>query len=102
VLSAADKKLVQEIIGTFLFYARAINVTMLKALGTLSTQQLQPTEATMSAIVKFLNYAATHPDAELEYIASDMALWIDLDASYLCESQACSTCAGTFSLSDMP
>jgi hypothetical protein len=94
--------LLQEIIGTFLFYACAINVTMLKALGTLSTQQLQLTEATMSAIVKFLNYAATHADAELEYIASDMALWIDLDASYLCESKARSTCAGKFFLSNMP
>jgi hypothetical protein len=60
---------------------------MLKAIGTLSTQQSQATEATMSAIVKFLNYAATHPNAELEYITSDMALWIDSDASYLSESK---------------
>ena len=102
VLNAADKQLVQEIIGTFLFYAHTINVTMLKALGTLSTQQLQLTEATMSAIVKFLNYATTHPDAKLEYIASDMALWIDSDASYLSESKAHLTCAGKFFLSDMP
>jgi hypothetical protein len=65
VLNAADKQLVQEIIGTFLFYAHTIDVTMFKALGTLSIQQSQLTEATMSAIVKFLNYAATHPDAKL-------------------------------------
>jgi hypothetical protein len=75
---------------------------MLKPLGTLSTQQSQPTETTMNAIIKFLNYAATHPNAELKYTASDMILWIDLDASYLSESKAHSTCAGTFFLSDNP
>ncbi len=75
---------------------------MLKALGTMLTQQSKPTEATMTAIVKFLNYAATHPDAELEYSASDMILWIDSDASYLPESKARSTYAGTFFLLDNP
>lgn len=88
LLDAMDKQRVQEIIATFLFYARAIDNTMLKALGTMLTQQSKPTEATMTAIVKFLNYAVTHPDAELEYSASDMILWIDLDASYLSESKA--------------
>jgi hypothetical protein len=102
LLDAPAKKLVQEIIGTFLFYARAIDNTMLKPLGTLSSQQSQPTEMTMNAIVKFLNYAATHPNAELKCTASDMILWIDLDASYLSKSKACSTCAGTFFLSDNP
>jgi hypothetical protein len=102
VLDAPEKKRVQEIIGTFLFYARAVDITMLKALGTLSTQQSKPTEATMESIVKFLNYAATHPDAELQYIASDMILWIDSDASYLSEPNARSTCAGAFFLSDSP
>jgi hypothetical protein len=33
VLNAADKQLVQEIIGTFLFYARAINVPCSKILA---------------------------------------------------------------------
>jgi hypothetical protein len=95
-------KLVQEIIGTFLFYARAIDNTMLKPLRTLSTQQSQPTEMTMNAIIKFLNYTATHPNAKLKYTASDMILWIDSDASYLAESKARSTCAKTFFLSDNP
>jgi hypothetical protein len=43
-----------------------------------------------------------HPDAELEYSASDMILWIDSDASYLSESEARSTCAGIFFLLDNP
>jgi hypothetical protein len=61
---------------------------MLKALGTMLTQQSKLTEATMASIIKFLNYAATHADAELQYNASDMILWIDSDASYLSESNA--------------
>jgi hypothetical protein len=61
---------------------------MLKALGMMSTQQSKPTEATMTAIVKFLNYATMHSDAELEYSESNMILWIDSDASYLSESKA--------------
>lgn len=77
-------------------------ITMLKALGMMSTQQSKPTEATMTAIVKFLNYATMHSDAELEYSESNMILWIDSDASYLSESKAWSTCAGTFFLSDIP
>ena len=39
LLSRADKKFVQEVIGVFLYYARAVDLTMLPALGTLSTQQ---------------------------------------------------------------
>jgi hypothetical protein len=56
----------------------------------------------MNAIIKFLNYAATHPNAKLKYTASDMILWIDSDASYLSESKARSTCARTFFLSNNP
>ena len=66
-----------------MFYARAVDVTMLKAIGTIATQQSTPTEATMQAVTKLLNYAASHPDAQLQYTASDMILWIDSDASYL-------------------
>jgi hypothetical protein len=46
-LDAADIKCVQEILGTFLYYARAVDYTMLAAIGTLATQQSQGTCATM-------------------------------------------------------
>ena len=78
------------------FYARAVDVTLLKAIGTLATQQSKPTETTMEGIVKLLNYVASHPDAELRYHASDMVLWVDSDARYLSESKSRSTCAGYY------
>jgi hypothetical protein len=58
----------------------------------MSTQQSKPTEATMASIIKFLNYVVTHPDAELQYNASNMILWINSDArqvrSYMSESNS--------------
>ena len=46
VFSSAEKKLIQEVTGTFLYYARAIDDTMLLALGSIATQQAAPTENT--------------------------------------------------------
>lgn len=54
----------------------------------------------MEGIVKLLNYAASHPDAQIQYRASDMVLWVDSDASYLSETKLRSTCAGYHFLSD--
>jgi hypothetical protein len=48
-----------EIIGTLLFYARAIDNTMLVALNALAFQLAAPTQTTMDHIVHLLNYAAT-------------------------------------------
>ncbi len=44
-LSKEDKKYVQEVVGMFLYYARCINInsTMLTALGSIATQQANPT-----------------------------------------------------------
>ena len=60
-LDKAAIKRLQEIIGVFLYYTRAIDNTMLVALGSLASSQAQGTEATMDAAVHLLNYAATHP-----------------------------------------
>jgi hypothetical protein len=63
---------IQEIVGTLLFYGRAIDSTMLVALGTISSQQSKGTQATAHALTQLLNYAAAHPDATVRYHASDM------------------------------
>ena len=93
-------KKVQEIIGTLLYYALAIDNTMLVALGDLASAQAQPTEATWGKITWILNYAATHPSAEIKYHASDMCLHIHSDASYLSAPKARSRASGFFFLSD--
>ena len=62
-LDAADCMCIQEVIGVLLYYARAMDSTMLAALGTLATQQAHGTQATMEALMQLLNYCAMHPHA---------------------------------------
>eukprot|EP00543_Licmophora_paradoxa_P011683 CAMPEP_0202474358 /NCGR_PEP_ID=MMETSP1360-20130828/92342_1 /ASSEMBLY_ACC=CAM_ASM_000848 /TAXON_ID=515479 /ORGANISM="Licmophora paradoxa, Strain CCMP2313" /LENGTH=252 /DNA_ID=CAMNT_0049101481 /DNA_START=410 /DNA_END=1165 /DNA_ORIENTATION=+ len=81
---------------------RAIDSTMLPAIGTLSTQQSAPTAQTMEGITQLLNYCASNPNATIRYHASDMVLHAESDASYLSETKARSRAAGFFYLSTKP
>jgi hypothetical protein len=47
LLNKDDKRFIQEVTGTFLFYARVVDPTMLVALGSLAVEQVSPTEETM-------------------------------------------------------
>ena len=95
-LSQDGKKYVQEVVGTLLYYSRAVDCTMLAALGSIATQQANPTERTKAKIKQLLDYAATHPDAIVTYRASDMVLAGHSDASYLSETKARSRAGGHF------
>jgi hypothetical protein len=50
LLPKEDKKFIQEVIGTFLYYARCDNSAMLAALGSTATQQANPTKNTMKKV----------------------------------------------------
>jgi hypothetical protein len=102
LLDTADIKRVQEILGTLLFYARAVDNTMLTAIGAIATQQSKGTKQTMQAIVQLLNYCATHPNAVIRFHASDMILWVESDASYLSEPKGRSRAGGFHYLSNRP
>ena len=102
VLDLHDLKRVQEVLGTLLYYSHAIDCTMLPTLGTLATQQATPTVATLTAITHLLNYCATHPDATLRFIASDMVPHVESDASYLSETRGHSCAASIHFLSCKP
>jgi Reverse transcriptase (RNA-dependent DNA polymerase) len=91
-------KRLQEVIGTFLYSARAVDNTMLVALSTLASAQTKGTEQTMNALVQLLDYAATHPDAAIRFYKSDMVLYVHSDASYLSESNGRSRVGGYFYL----
>jgi hypothetical protein len=82
-----------QVTGTFLFYAQAVDGTMLTALSALTSEHANPTEHTMQTCKQFLDYAATHPDAVPTYRASNMVLAIHSDASYL-SKPGTSSCAG--------
>ena len=88
----------QSIIGSLLYYARAIDCTILPALNSLSTQQSKPTEQTLRLCHRLLDYVATYPNPILCYRASDMVLSIHSDAAYLVAPKTRSRIAGFFSL----
>jgi hypothetical protein len=83
-LDALGIKFLMKVVGAFLYYARAVDLTMQVALGSIAAAQSKGTEATMDAAIHLLNYAATHPDATLRFTKSDMKLHIVSDAS-LCK-----------------
>ena len=64
-ISPIQIKRIQKIIGSFLFSARAVDVTLLKTLNSLSAQQSTATEKTESLIQHFLEYLSTNPDAKI-------------------------------------
>ena len=100
LLNKADQKYVQEVIGVFLYYARAVDMNILTALGSLATQQAAPTENIMQKVKQFLDYAATHPNAIVTYKTSNTVLAIHSDAYYLSELKAWSRAGGHFFMSN--
>jgi hypothetical protein len=87
-LTAAETTRVQEIVGVFLFYARAVDVTMLTALSKISTQQSAPTRRTWEDTMRFLQYAKQYQDNQTIIRPSTMQLQAQSDASYLSETNA--------------
>ena len=80
-----EQKFVQQVLGTFLYYAWAVDSTMLVALSALASEQAKPTENTLKKVRQFLDYVASQDEAVLTYRASDMVLAIHSNASYLSE-----------------
>ena len=83
----------------FLYYARAVDSTMLVALSAIAAEQGSPTKNTLKRVNQFLDYVATHPEAIITYHANDMKLAIQSDASYLSEPKARSRGGGHYFLS---
>ena len=48
-----NKKILQKIVGKFLYYARAIDLTVLMALNSLAVVQTKPTLETAKQITHF-------------------------------------------------
>ncbi len=101
-LDPAARRQVEEVIGVLLYYARAVDPTLLVALNTLAAQQANATQATAHAIHQLLDYCAMHPDAAIRFHASDMVLWTHSDTSYLSAPQSRSRAAGYSFLSSRP
>ena len=96
-LSPQQLQELQEITGTFRWYADAIDSTMSMPVSSLSTDTNNIKKSELHRRKnQYLDYAATHPNA------SGMHLWAHTDASYLSESKARSRDGGFYFLSDKP
>ena len=60
-----------------------MDVTQLNSLNELSIKATEETEETQEALIQFLNYIGSNPDATIIYNASDMILSCKSDATYL-------------------
>jgi hypothetical protein len=65
LLDNAGKKRIQQVVSSFLYYAVAVDPTILMALSNIATQQSAPPENTKKRVDQFLNYMWTHPDATI-------------------------------------
>jgi hypothetical protein len=97
-LSAPEHLQLQQIVGVFLYYARAVDSTMLVALNSLAAAPT--TKQTAQAATHLLNYAATNPSATVRFRSSEMILHVHSDASYLSAPKARSRTGGFFYLSE--
>ena len=98
--SPEELKRIQRIVGVLLYYDRAIDATFATAVSKVSSAQANATTRVLAAAERLLEYAATHPTAELLYYASKMQLIIHGDASYLSETKSRSRGAGFYFLGD--
>ena len=96
-LDEHNQKRLQKIVEKFLYYARAIDPTMLMALKSLAAVQKNTKIETAKKITQFLNYSETHPYKITEYRNSGMIIHIYSNASYISEPEARIRSGGYFS-----
>jgi hypothetical protein len=100
LLSKAEKTYIQAVTGTLLYYARAVDSTILTTLNAIATQQAAPTQDTLEEIQQVLDYCASQEEAILTYHKSSMILAVHSNASYLNKHKSQSRAGGHFYLSN--
>ena len=100
LLDDKRKLRIQEIVGSLLYYARAVDNKLLVALSAIAARQSQATVATELAVALLLDYVATYPNDGIVYRASDMILCAHADAGFLNESQSRSRAGAHIYLSE--
>jgi hypothetical protein len=86
--TASQLQELQAIVGSSLYYARALDYTALTATCSLSSAQSRATASVLAEAQRLLAYLAAHPDHQLVFVACDMILHIHSDASHLSRPNA--------------
>ena len=82
-LSDKETNLIQQVCGTFLYYAINIYSTILPALSKISSEHPKAKKNTVKQVANLLKYLASNPNAEIQYRASGTQLSTHYDMSYL-------------------
>ena len=72
-------------VGLYLYHACVVYTTILVALNSITTEQVNITQATAKSVTQILNYASTHSEAITRYNYSGMSLHVHSNASFLSE-----------------
>ena len=96
ILNSTDKKRVQYINATFLYYAREVDPTMLTYLNKIYNCQSTMTQDTMEKCNQYLDYASTHTNTTIKYYASDMILTNDTYGTHIIILEASSRIEGHY------
>jgi hypothetical protein len=83
VLNANRKCCMQEIVGSLLYYAWAVDNKLLVGLSAIFACQANATVTTEQAVNLLLNYVATYPNDGIVYCVSNMILCAHADAGFL-------------------
>ena len=81
-LCKSEASRLRGIVGSILYYARAVDSTMLPAVTTLASLQARPTAAVMAQANRLLQYCFRYPSNRLILHACDMQLHVQSDASF--------------------
>ena len=75
----------QQVLGSFLYYARIINMTILHALSAIAPEQAKPRERTLKQVQQLLHYMHTNSTREIGQgmpwsrfgFAASLIIWIE-------------------------
>ncbi len=87
-LDSKGIKHVQKIVGSILYYAQAVDMTVLTVLSCIAVAQMNAMDKTMARCTQLLDFLSQNANAKVQFYASDMILNIHSDASYLSEAKA--------------
>jgi hypothetical protein len=93
-------KCMQDIVGTLLCYGRVVDPTILLTTSAKVSQQAQGMEDVANACHQYLDHVATHPNAGICYLASNMIIAFHIKASCLSDHNACSQVSAHFYLTN--
>ncbi len=79
-LSPDKIKEIQQVIWSILYYACAVDITVLMALSSIANEQTKGTTSMMEKSKQLLDYLTTNPDTTIQFKASNMIMKVHSDA----------------------